>query len=1074
MSYDIRNVQNINHLIIYFSKVLNWNIDTDSFENIDDIAYDFSAADLGLKEEAFAKIKSIKQLPPMVDGQKWGIFCIEFDSKRFEVTALRKVLSGLVPSRRNSANHAVWDKADLLFLCFWGEDDNRTIGLAHFEDKQNGLPQIKMTYCAPAIEDSVRIQDFVIKIENLKWPVEVDNFQRWHDDWSKAFTTSYKQTIHDSKTLTMQLAKEALAIRDRILETLKIETDVGYVHQLFRKFKETLIHDMSEKEFSDMYAQTVVYGLFSARCMDETQESFSADEAIECIPNTNPFLKSLMKECFGNRENSKLSFDELEIDNVVDLLKHTNTDEIIQDFNRQTGGGKEDPVIHFYEEFLSEYDKSLKFDRGVFYTPQPVVNFMVRAIDYIIKKDFELEDGLASIETKRIKYKRNSKYLVDGYHYKEVEDIKEVPAIQVLDPATGTGTFIRQIILQINDNFKTRNYGLNDDELHFKWNQYVPKHLLPRLNAFELMMAPYAVTHMKLAMVLRDTGYDFKDTERLHVYLTNSLEEAGGSDHQISIFDDPLANESVAANVAKKNAGINVVIGNPPYNGKSSNKSDWIMKLMETYKKEPGGIVKLQERNPKWLNNDYVKFIRFAQFIIEKSGEGILSYICPHRFIDNSTFRGMRWSLLHCFSKIYVIDLHGSAKKIETCPDGSKDENIFDIKEGVCIVIAVKNKKRNNTLAEVYHSDLFGSRSVKLEYLNKTLLNEVPFEKVNLVEPQYFFVPKDFSLYSVYSEFISIDDIFTQKTVGVVSANDKVLIDYESDNLIHKVEECYGCYSDYSLIENIAYRPFDDRKIYYDVRLLERPREEIMSNFRYGKNNFGICLTKVTAVGNTYRNCFITNKMIDSCFVSNRTSEITYVYPLYSYCGEMTFANLSTSYIKLLESRLGIDYCEFDSCSDNTFSALDVMDYVYAILFSQNFRDRYVEFLKIDFPKIPIPKDLKEFLTYTNYGRLLRNAHLLSDDGLFSDINLVGNGTMTVDHLSYKPNRIYINKEQFIESVCYEEWNFDIGAYKPLQKWLKDRKGRELSQEEIQQYFRIISAIRKTIEIMREIDLVTE
>ena len=326
MSSDIRNIGTMNRLITYFVKVLSWDIDEDEFEDIEDISYDFEAEDLGLKEEAFAKIKSLRQLQPLVEGQKWGIFSVEFDSKKFEVTALRKVLSGLIPKKRNSADHAVWDQKDLLFICFWGEDNNRTIGIAHFEDKEVGLPQIKMIYCAPAIEDPMQIQTFELRLKNLTWPVDVYDTQKWHDDWSKAFTTGYRQTIHDASTLTIQLAVEARGIRDRILETLEVETENGYVHQLYQKFKDTLIHDMTETQFADMYAQTVVYGLFSARCMDETQDDFSAAEAVECIPNTNPFLKSLMKECLGAQNNSKLSYDELEIGNVVDLLLHTKTD----------------------------------------------------------------------------------------------------------------------------------------------------------------------------------------------------------------------------------------------------------------------------------------------------------------------------------------------------------------------------------------------------------------------------------------------------------------------------------------------------------------------------------------------------------------------------------------------------------------------------------------------------------------------------------------------------------------------------------------------------------------------------
>lgn len=621
MAQDLRKVNDIESLMIYFSEKLGWAIAPDDYYDIDDITYDFDAADLGLKEEVFAKITSLKQLRPLVDDQRWGIFFVNFESNRFEVSALRKILSGLIPARRN-ADHVVWDKKDLLFLCIWGERNKVTIGAAHFEDSEKGLPQIKMISCAPAVEDFTQIKVFEQRLAKLAWPKDPTDDEAWHDAWASAFTTRYRQTIQDAHTLTIRLAEEAQNIRNRILSTLGIETENGYVHLLYNKFKETLVHDMTEKQFADMYAQTVVYGLFSARCMDKTQDDFNATEAVECIPNTNPFLKSLLQECLGSSNSkSKLSFDELEVGNIIDLLLHTKTDSIIADFNRQTGGGREDPVIHFYEEFLSEYDKTQKVQRGVYYTPQPVVNFIVRAVDDILKNKFNVLDGLASTGTKTIKVYRDSKRRIDGF-IRTVEDQEIVPAIQILDPATGTGTFLRQTILQIYQNFCDVRKGQSKDSILAEWNAYVPEHLLPRLNGFELMMAPYAVAHMKLAMVLKDTGYRFDSDERLRVFLTNTLEKPGNSEAQLSLWEDPLAFESVSANAAKKNSGINIVLGNPPYSGISSNSGKWITSMIEDYKYING--VYFGERK-HWLQDDYVKFIRFGERVIEKSSNGILA-----------------------------------------------------------------------------------------------------------------------------------------------------------------------------------------------------------------------------------------------------------------------------------------------------------------------------------------------------------------------------------------------------------------------------------------------------------------
>ena len=578
---DIRNVHDMNSLIEYFSEKLGWNIDTMSFDDIEDITYDFSAADIGLKEEAFAKINSLRLLQPMTDTQKWGIFCVEFDSRKFEPSAMRKILSALIPRRRNmnTPDHAIWQQQDLLFICNWGEGNERTIGLAHFEDREKGLPQIKMISCAPAIEDPIVLQHFEQDLQKLSWPEDPLDVEAWQQQWSDAFAYGYREIIQTSSALTIRLAAEAQHIRDRILDTMKVERSNGYVHLLCEKFRQTLIHDMTETAFADMYAQTVVYGLFSARCMDTTQEDFSVNEAIECIPNTNPFLKDLMKDCLGATFSKGMQFDELDIGNVVDLLAHTNTEAIIRDFSKLTGGGREDPVIHFYEEFLTAYDKAQKVQRGVYYTPQPVVNFIVRAVDDILKNEFGLKDGLASTATKKV---RQTVDKIDRYgrYQGTKEEVQEVPAVQVLDPATGTGTFLRQVILQVYENFRQNHRGETEAQIKAAWNEYVPQHLLPRINGFELMMAPYAVAHMKLAMVLHDTGYDFATKARLNVCLTNTLEPAGNTSDQLTMFDDPLAMESVEASKVKKNRGISIILGNPPYAGASANKGNYIMDLM--------------------------------------------------------------------------------------------------------------------------------------------------------------------------------------------------------------------------------------------------------------------------------------------------------------------------------------------------------------------------------------------------------------------------------------------------------------------------------------------------------------
>lgn len=1107
MAYDIRSVRNITDLIGYFSENLNWAIDIDDFDDIEDISYDFEAEDIGLKEENFAKISSLRQLQPLVDGQQWGIFCIEFDSNKFEVSALRKILSKFVPKRRSMIDHAVWEQQDLLFICNWGEDNNRTIGIAHFEDQEKGLPQIKMISCAPALEDFTQIKVFEDRLAQLAWPKNTSNIDAWREAWSNAFASGYRQTIQDSSTLTIQLAAEAQNIRNRILSILDVETKNGYVHLLYDKFKDTLIHDMTEQQFADMYAQTVVYGLFSARCMDSTQDDFSAAEAIDCIPSTNPFLKSLMRECLGSQGNNKLSFDELEIGNVVDLLLHTKTDEIIKDFNRQTGGGREDPVIHFYEEFLTAYDKSQKVQRGVYYTPQPVVNFIVRAVDSILKTEFGYEDGLASTETKKIKVMRDSRRRVNGYKT-QVEEQIEVPAVQILDPATGTGTFLRQTILQIYENFQQKHKGEPKDKVAALWNKYVDESLLPRLNGFELMMAPYAVAHMKLAMVLKDTGYDFSGKHRLNVFLTNSLEKPGNSDNQLTLFDDPLALESVEANKAKKNNGVNIIIGNPPYSGISSNSSEWITSMIEDYKYIDG--VHFGERK-HWLQDDYVKFVRLCESLLEERENGVLAFINNHAFLDNPTFRCMRYHLLQTFDSIYEINLHGNSLVGEKNPNGGTDENVFDIQQGVSINIFIKRgSSKSKRIASVQSYDLFGSRAEKYEWLSSHSLDSISWKALSPVEPYYFYVEKDLSSSEEYNNGFAVQDLFAVNVMGITTARDFLVIDMNKQALLDRIKHfCDMSYSDEqireeffpgkkagkylpgdtrgwqltrarklianndheSLIKEISYRPFDTRYIYYCSDMVDWNRENVMKHFLYGPN-VGLSLIRINR--DDLCTALVSNRITDKTILSSKDN--ANVFPLFLYDTDNFVTpvkpNFNAEAIHLIENCLGLRLTNSESFDPNEhFDAYSLLDYMYAWLYSPEYRIKFKDLLQSEFPKIPYPKSPKLFWALADLGSKLRVLHLGEKDLVnAADYEFCGAGDNTVSKAIFENGRIKINNTQYFNGVSEEMWNFYIAAYQPLQKWMKDRKGMQLSERDILEYQYIIAALNETSAIMKQID----
>lgn len=1109
MSQDLREVKDIESLMAYFSEKLGWAIDPDDYYDIDDITYDFEATDLGLKEEAFAKITSLKQLRPLVDNQRWGIFFVNFESNRFEVSALRKILSGLIPSRRN-ADHAVWDKKDLLFLCTWGERNTVTIGAAYFEDSEKGLPQIKMISCEPSVEDFTQINVFEQRLAKLAWPNNPSDTESWHEAWASAFTTRYRQTIHDAHTLTIRLATEAQNIRDRILNTLEIETSNGYVHLLFQKFKDTLVHDMTEQQFADMYAQTVVYGLFSARCMDDSQEDFNAAEAVECIPNTNPFLKGLLQECLGSTTSrSKLSFDELEVGNIVDLLLHTQTDSIIKDFNRQTGGGREDPVIHFYEEFLSEYDKTQRVQRGVYYTPQPVVNFIVRAVDDILKHEFKIEDGLASTATKKIKYLRQSKKRIDGLYRSDVEDEMTVPAIQILDPATGTGMFLRQTILQIYENFCLSRKGKSKQQIQTEWNSYVPQQLLPRLNGFELMMAPYAVAHMKLAMVLKDTGYKFESDERLQVYLTNTLEKPGNSEAQITLWEDPLAFESISANAVKKNSGINVVLGNPPYSGISSNSGEWITSMIEDYKYING--VYFGERK-HWLQDDYVKFIRLGESVIDKSGHGILAFINNHAFIDNPTFRCMRWHLLNTFDEIYIIDLHGNVMKKEIAPNGDKDENVFDIQQGVSINIFVKNGTRSRGMARVYHTGIFGKRADKYDQLNALQLEKISWTALEPNEPFYFFIPRDERNRATYEKGFSIQELMPEHTTGVVTARDGLVIAKRPEVLLERIKiftdpnktddqvRTYffgnkkagkylpGDSRGWSLstarkkiigfnhinnIQKIAYRPFDIQYIYYVPEMVDWGRDKLMYHLLAG-DNYALVIPRQAATDN-WSHVQVTKYMADNrVHYSNKGIPIECPLYLYSpgFDGRLTrHPNLNNGIVTKLASSIGMHFVPEKSPDANTICPVDILDYIYAVLFSEKYRKAYLDFLKFDFPRIPFPQSADYFWQMVSYGSKLRELHLSEEDRFDTQYSYQGREECTVDRPTYQDGIIYFNRNgDKISNVPEIIWNMYFGGYQPLQKWLKDRKGDVLTQSDIRHFQSIITTLVATDEIMHQID----
>jgi predicted helicase len=970
------------------------------------------------------------------------------------------------------------------------------------------------------------------------------------------FAETITQTIKSPTRLAELMAGRAKLMAEVIEVSLNTDDARGTHSNLktqMESFKDMLIHDIDNKAFADIYAQTIAYGMFAARYHDPTLPTFSREEAATLIPKSNPFLRKLFQDIAGYDLDGRLVWI---VEELVRIFLATDVAGIMKNFGRSTR--QEDPVVHFYETFLASYSPALRKARGVWYTPQPVVNFIVRAVDDILKDEFGLKDGLADTSKTKIKVpapkldeRSKNKSKVIGEKFID----KEVHKVQILDPATGTGTFLAEVVRHIHKKFEGQQ-GI--------WSRYVNKDLIPRLNGFELLMASYAMAHLKMDMLLTETGYKPTDDQRFRIFLTNSLEEHHKDTG--SLFSHWLADEANQANALKRDAPVMVVIGNPPYSVSSTNKSPWIENLVADYKKD------LKERNIQPLSDDYIKFIRFGQHFIDKNGEGILAYISNNSFIDGIIHRQMRKHLAESFDKIYILDLHGNSKKKETAPDGSADQNVFDIMQGVSINIFIKNNNNDSGLADVYNWNLVGKRKDKYNILNESSFLKIDWKKVNLRTDNYLFATQDGKLHEEFEKLINLNTLFRIGSNGVQTKRDDLFVDFQKNNLTErmnillsgKVDKTFSDRykiedsSSYpllrrienntfksNLITDILYRPLDNRKIYYDKDLLGRPFYKVLKQLLNKPNNYCIVLGRQgQAVGNGQWNLVsISNKIIDTnlFYRGGNMALPLYLYP--EETGQLTTdgapqrePNLDPKIVQQIAAGLGLTFvpekalrqAQGDtpgshaepveayvmstaaqppvmstgaqrsgdiSNKDNTFAPIDLLDYIYAVLHSPAYREKYKEFLKIDFPRVPYPAPpglpegeekeaaRKRFWQLVKLGAELRQIHLLESQVVEQYITQYPiDGDNVVGKIYYEEGRVYINYDkaspleieglQYFSGVPQVAWNFYIGGYQPAQKWLKDRKGRELSYEDIFHYQKIIVALTETDRIMKEIDVV--
>lgn len=881
----------------------------------------------------------------------------------------------------------------------------------------------------------------------------------------KFFSFSLPKVYH-AKTLAIELAKRTRFLRDEViaLELQEEKDEYGFILGFYEAFRKFLIAGLSKEDFADLYSQTITYGLFAARTRAEN--GFNRKSAYYNIPRTIGILRDVFR--FISLEDLPLQMECI-IDDISEVLSVTNVKKILRTYFHE-GRGK-DPVVHFYETFLAQYDSATREKRGVYYTPEPVVSYIVRSLHHILKDPFNRSDGFAT------------------------------ESVTVLDPAAGTLTFPAEAARLAVEEFVDK-YGEGGRE------SFIKEYILKNFYAFELMMSPYAVGHLKMSFLLEELGYTLQKKDRARLYLTNTLEMEDLVQTELPGMSS-LSEESHLAGKVKKEQPILVILGNPPYSGHSANKGKWIDSLLkEGYKRVKGkddeGYYKvdgqpLNEKNPKWLQDDYVKFIRFAQWKIDQAGEGILGFITNHSYLDNPTFRGMRRSLMKSFNEIYILDLHGNSLKKEKCPDGSKDQNVFDIRQGVAIAIFIKQKGAGED-CNVYHSDVWGLREEKYNWLQSKDIKTTKWKKLTPKSESYFFIPRDEKLLGKYQEFPKITEIFPVNSVGIVTARDKLTIRWTPDDVWNtvqtfskmdeelariayklgkdardwKVELAQKDLMDSGLDKNkivpILYRPFDVRYTYYTGKSRGfhcMPRPEVMRNML--QENLSLVIHKREELMVPYSHFYASNSLVEHGCLSSKTT--CYLAPLYVYL------NVDKNSLFQHEKRQpNIQFIFFKTLSlsyKKEPTAENIFHYIYAVMYSTIYRNKYAELLRSDFPRIPFSKNHYLFNRMAKFGKKLVQLHLLQSGEL--DIPLVksrGKGNNTVEKLKYdaQNERVYYNPTRYFDGVTREIWEYQVGGYQVCNKWLKDRKGKILSADEIKHYCRIGSAIQKTIEIQKKID----
>lgn len=918
----------------------------------------------------------------------------------------------------------------------------------------------------------------------------------------------FEGRAHEARTpkqLALALAKKTRLLSKQVEEALDahgVESDLSRLKETFEK---TLIQDISPHQFANMVSETLAYSLFLAALEHGRRgndEELTLTNAIDYLPTNVPILADLYSLIKKVATTIPSITDAARL--LVDQLNASDIDRIRQKLVEHKLG--EDPVIQFYEPFLAEYDPKEREARGVYYTPKPVVDYIVKSVDILLREKFGKAKGLAD------------------------------ESVHLLDPATGTGTFLMSAIQQIYSDTKKRNEAQGEVMVQKVFNEIVLNHILKHFYGFELLIAPYAIAHLKLTLEVERLGFDFaltrddgdKDNDRFKIYLANTLDDPNKPPAKLFVGYEAIPQESESARKIKSDMPILAIVGNPPYsNFGRMNRGKWILDLLKDYKQN------LKEKKIN-LDDDFIKFIRFAQWKLEKTGQGIFAMITSNTFIDGITHRQMRRSLMDTFDEIYIYDLHGNSRKGEVAPGGGKDENVFAIQSGVSINIFVKHPEKQRE-TDVRYAELWGPREKKFSSLVDEDLIKTNWRSISPQLPNWFFIPKDNAVQEEYEKFRKVTDIFPLHNSGIQTGRDDPTLQFEENKIAAVVADFRSKRVDelknkYALVDSsgwttakaradimehqgeiakLLYRPFDYRYTYFTGKsagFLKRPRTDTMRHLIKG-DNLGMILVKQLVLEGSYNHFGVSNSAIDErTFLSNRGG--TYIAPLYLYpehfeslfdgvMGTIPAArqpNVDLLTAREIASKIDKVYypvAEYPTEKDeDRLTPEDIFYYAYAIFHCPTYRSRYAEQLKIDFPRLPFTSDKTVFSKLVKLGKELVDLHLLGENPLNRKVTIfdkpaawgVKVGGMRADGLedwkvtevrySEKEQRVYVNPDQYIEGIPKDIWEFIIGGYQVCEKWLKERKktGRTLSTDDLKHYMKIIVSLRETIRLMEEVD----